>query len=377
MLRGFQGLAPNQWTWVPATATIPPLQQDHTSFSATFPQAPYIFPSAIPNSSRSSVFAHSNPARSVHWPNDLGVPPPSTSYSGPYTDPFSSGPYGAGNVPFYSRTSLGEGPRARGCFGMGSPIRGPAPYMTAMRSDPSSPQTPMAGQFGPCSPVPTPQMPSCCRSFPLSVPIMEQRSSSSPQPASTQSQTESVGSMHRTRLSPISESRTPSPTVPPLPAFGCSLGGPSPSTSTIETFSTPSGPISHPNAPQASAVTTPRVRSDSVAPTDPTRQAFLDMMYPGVPSSNASSIDGFTASPPPRVEIPLSRSIETVTWSSLFPSAPVVVRPPLATASSVDETVSSMSSPTRSIICSIDSPSAFSLSMDVHLLLTSPFARRI
>jgi hypothetical protein len=55
----------------------------------------------------------------------------------------------------------------------------------------------------------------------------------------------------------------------------------------------------------------------------------------------------------------------------------VVVRPPLATASSVDETVSSMSSPTRSIICSIDSPSAFSLSMDVHLLLTSPFARRI
>ncbi|KAF8499536.1 hypothetical protein F5888DRAFT_83251 [Russula emetica] len=352
-LRLVPGPAPDQWAWVPTSTGTPPLQQDHTSFSTTFPQAPHIFPTAIPNSTRSSVFAHSNPARSVHWPSDLDAPP--TSCSTPWSDPYSSGPYGAGNTASaFSRISLG------GVRGLTSPttIRVPPSYMTSTLSDQSSPLIPMTDRFGP-PPAPTPQMPVGRRSRSLSIPVMEsphvQRTASSPQPASTPCQTASVesvvGSLRRAQLSPISESRTPSPAVPPLPAFGCTpLGRPSPSTSTIETISTPSGPIPPPlNAPQASLLTTSRVRSDLAVPNDPTRQSLFDMINLSEPSSNASS--------PPRVEIPSSRSVETIRWSSLFPSAPVLVSPPLLSSVSSSFTLSSPSvSPSQPIICYPDSP---------------------
>jgi hypothetical protein len=364
-----QGPAPNQWAWVPPSTGTPPLQQDHTSFSATFPQAPHIFPTVIPNSTRSSVFAHSNPARSVHWPSDLDAPP--TSCSTPWSDPYSSGPYGAGNAPSaFSRISLGG---VRGFSGT-SPvtIRGPPSYMTPTLSDQSSPPTPMTDRFGP-PPVPAPQMPVGRRTRSLSIPVMEpphvQHTVSSPHPASTPCQTPSVesvvGSLRRTQLSPISESRTPSPAVPPLPAFGCRpLGGLSPSTSTIGTISTPSGPIAPPiNAPRASLVTTSRVRSDVAVPNDLTRQSLLDMMDLSEPSSNASS--------PRRVEIFPSRSVEAIRWSSLFPSAPVLVPPPLlASVSSFDETISSPSvTPSQPFICHTDSLGALSLRMNISSCL--------
>jgi hypothetical protein len=355
-----QGPAPNQWAWVPAST--PPLQQDHTSFCATFPQAPHIFPTAIPNSTRSSVFAHSNPARSVHWPSDLDAPPSSSST--PWSDPNSSSPYGACNAPSaFSHISLGG---VRGFSGT-SPvtIRGPTSYMTP--SDPSSPRAPMTGRFGPRSPAPTPQRPVGRHDPSISVPVMEfphvQRSVSSPPAASIPCQTPSVesvvGSLHRTQLSTISESRTPSPavTVPPLPPFGCTpLNGPSPPTSTIETISTPSGSIVPPsNTPQAGRVTTSRIRPDLVLPNDPTPQSLLDMINLNELSPNASSVDGFSTSSPPRVEIPLGRSVEAVRWSSLFPSAPVLVPPPLL--ASVSSFISSPSvSPQQSIICYDDSP---------------------
>lgn len=364
-----QGPAPNHWAWVPASTGTPPLQQDHTSFSANFPQAPHIFPTTIPNSTRSSVFAHSNPARSVHWPSDLDAPP--TSCSTPWSDPYSSGPYGACNPPSaFSRISLGG---VRG-FSETSPvtIRGPPSYMTPTMSDQSSPLTPMNDRFGPPS-APTSQMPVGRRSRSLSIPAMEsphvQRTVSSPQPASTPCQTPSVesvvGSLRRTQLSPISESRTPSPAVPPLPAFGCTpLGGPSPSTSTIETISTPSGQIAPPlNRPQATLGTTSRMRSDPAVPNDPTRQSLFDMINLSEPSSNATS--------PPRVELPPSRSVEAIRWSSLFPSAPVLMPSPLlASVSSFDETISSPSvSPQQQIICYTDSPGAFSLRINVSSCL--------
>ncbi|KAF8482414.1 hypothetical protein DFH94DRAFT_363998 [Russula ochroleuca] len=182
------------------------------------------------------------------------------------------------------------------------------------------------------------------------------------------SQTESVvGSLRHTRLSPITESRTPSPEFPPLPAFGRTPLVASPSTSPTETFSTPSGPIAaSPNVAQASLGTTLRERSDSVVPNDPMRQAFLDMMYPSVLSLLPSStVPSFLSSPPSVVEVPSSLSVETVRWSSLFPSAPAIIHPPpltrVSSVDSVDETgqgerpASNMSSPPRSIVCYTDS----------------------
>ncbi len=361
-----QGLAPDQWAWVPASTGTPPLQQqDHTPFTATYTQAPHIYPTVIPNSTRSSAFAHSsNPARSVHWPSDIRLDAPPTSY---WSDPYSSGPYGTGNAPSaFSRISLGG---VRGFSGTSpTTMRGPPSYMPPTLSDQSSPQTSMADQFAP----PLPPTISGGRLYrPHSVPVMEpphvQRTASSPQPASSPCQTPSVesvvGSMRRTQLSPISESRTPSPVGPPLPAFGCMpLDGPSPSTSTVETIPTPSGPIAPSlSAPQASLLTTLRGRSDLAVPNDPTRQSLFDMINLNEPSFNASS--------PSRVEIPPSRSVETIRWSSLFPSAPVLVSPPLlASVSSFDETISTPSGSPQQlerIICYTDSPGAFSYRMNV------------
>lgn len=360
-----QGPAPNQWAWVPSSSGTPPLQQDHTPFSATFPQAPHIFPTAIPNSTRSSAFAHSNPARSVHWPSDLDAP--ATSCSTPWSDPYSSGPYGAA-LPAFSRISLGG---VRGFSGTSPVTIRPPSYLPPTFSDQSSPLTPMADRFGP-PPIPAPQMPACL-SRPHSIPVMEfphvQRTVSSPQPASTQCQTPSVesvvGSLRRAQLSPISESRTPSPAGPPLPAFSCTArGGPSPSTSTVDTIYpsySPNAPVL--NLPQPSFVTTSRVRSDLAVPNDPTRQSLLDMINLSEPSSITSS--------PPRVEIPPSRSVESIHWSSLFPSAPVLVPPPLlASVSSFDETISTPSvSPQQRIICYTDSPGVLSLRMNVSSCL--------
>jgi hypothetical protein len=94
---------------------------------------PHIFPTAIPNSTRSSIFPHSYPAHSVHWPSDFDAPPTSCSTSWP--DPYSSVPYGAGNAPSaFSRISLGG---VRGISG------------TSPLSDQSSPPTPMTERFGP------------------------------------------------------------------------------------------------------------------------------------------------------------------------------------------------------------------------------------
>lgn len=391
-LRLFQGISPSQWAWVPTNT--PSLQQGPTSFSANFPQAPRIFPSIIPNSTRSSVFAHSTgPARSVHWPSDLD--PPATSWTTPWPDSYYPGPYATSNAPAgFSGISLGG---VRG-FSTGTgpgtayatcPPMPPSPYMAPTLSDPSSPLTPMTGRFGRHSPAPTPQMSFGPRSPPLSVPIVEpphlHRRSLSPQPASTASQTESVvGSMHRTQLSPITESRTPSPAVPQLPVFDCtSLGGPSRSLSIAETLSTCSGlVVVPPSAPRAGHVTTLRGQPDLVVPNDPTRQTLVDMVYPSEPSSTVSSINEFSIPSPPRVEnLPL-RTVEAVRWSSLFPSAPVVVErraresgaSGLTRMSSFDESnASPLSSPARSVISYVESPSAFFIKIVVRVLLTLHF----
>jgi hypothetical protein len=364
----------NMWTWVPANT--PPLQPDPPSFSATFPQAPRIFPNTIPNSTRSSILAHSTgPTRSVHWPSDLDAPA-TTSWTTPtWPNSYYHDPYGSGNAPAaYSRISLGG---VRG-FSTGTvpgtaytacPPMPPSPYMVPA---PSSPQVPANSLFGPRSP----------RSPASSVPVVEsqrrQCSASSPQPASTPSQTESVvGSMRRTQLSTITESRTPSPEMRSLPAFGrTSLNGPSPSTSTIETFPTPSGlDVGPPGAPRPGLITSLRVPRDLIVPNDPTRETWIDMMYPSETSSNASSI---SLPSPPRVEIPPLHPVEAVQWSSLFPSAPVVVDRPaprgdssLTRVSSLDESnASPMLSPARSVISYVDSPSApFFVRMDVPVLL--------
>jgi hypothetical protein len=232
---------------------------------------------------------------------------------------------------------------------------------TQCGSDPSSPQVPVNSLFGPRSP----------RSPALSVPIVgsqrPQRTVSSPQPASTHSRTESVvGSMCHTQLSPITERTTPSPPVPSLPPFGRTpLNGTSPSTSSIETFSTPSGlNVGPPGAPRPGLITSLRVPRDLMVPNDPTRQTWIDMMYPSETSSNASSI---SIPSPPGVEIPPLHPVEAVHWSSLFPSAPVIVERPvpegdsaLTRVSSLDESnTSPMLSPARSVISYVDSPSAF------------------
>jgi len=341
-------------------------------FSATFPQAPHIFPNTIPNSTRSSSFAHSTgPARSVHWPSDLDAPP-TTSWSAPWQNSYYPGPYSAGNAPAaFSRISLGgvrglsTGTAPGTTYTTCPPIPPyyPYPYMppTQCGSDPSSPQVPVNSLFGPRSP----------RSPALSVPIVgsqrPQRTVSSPQPASTHSRTESVvGSMCHTQLSPITERTTPSPPVPSLPPFGRTpLNGTSPSTSSIETFSTPSGlNVGPPGAPRPGLITSLRVPRDLMVPNDPTRQTWIDMMYPSETSSNASSI---SIPSPPGVEIPPLHPVEAVHWSSLFPSAPVIVERPvpegdsaLTRVSSLDESnTSPMLSPARSVISYVDSPSAF------------------
>lgn len=368
-----QGLASNLWTWVPPSS--PPLQQDHTSFSATFPQAPRIFPTAIPNSTRSSVFAHSTgPGRSVHWPSDLDAPP-TTSWATPWSNSYCADPYLCGNASAaYSHMSLGG---VRG-FSTGTvpgtayttcPPMPPSPYMGPTPSNPS--------------PVNGPFVPHSSHSPAHAVPTVEshrlQCTASSPQPASTPSQTESVvGSMRRTRLSTITESRTPSPAIPPLPAFGRTpLSGPSPSTSTTETFSTPSGP--NVGGPRPGLLTSLRVPGDLMVPNDPTRQTWIDVMYPSETSSNASSISLPSL---PRVNIPPLHPVEAVQWSSLFPSAPVVIgrpapegdSPDLTRVSSLDESnASPLLSPARSVISYVDSPSAFPVRMSSRLLLIPPF----
>ena len=238
----------------------------------------------------------------------------------------------------------------------------PSPYMPPTLSDPSL----MNGPF----------VPHSSHSPPFAVPTM----TSSPQPASTPSQTESVvGSMRRTRLSTITESRTPSPAIPPLPAFGRTpLNGPSPSTSTTETFSTPSGP--NVGGPRSGLITSLRVPGDLMVPNDPARQTWIDVMYPSETSSNASSISLPSL---PRVHIPPLHPVEAVQWSSLFPSAPIVVERPapegdspgLTRVSSLDESnASPLLSPARSVISYVESPSAFPVRMSRRLYLFPRFA---
>ncbi|KAH8997679.1 hypothetical protein EDB86DRAFT_2914303 [Lactarius hatsudake] len=334
-LRLVPGLAPNPWAWVPANAQ--PLQQDPTSFSASFTQAPRLFPAAIPNSSRSSVFAHSTgPSRSVHWPSDLDVPTTSwTNWSDPYL--------GANNAHRASRSSL--------CSGMRAPPSDPYAYSVPpifrypTASDPSPSRTP--------SPEGSPYV---CRlpydPHPIVPPSLPMGPIPPPRPSSTPSQTESVvGSIRRTPLSPITERTSQSSAMPPPPAFGRGpANGPSPSTSSIGTFSTPSGVILHPPAVPPSRF------SVSTAPSAPN---WFGTIYPQTASS-VSSVDGYTMpSPPsPRIEIPNLRPAGSAPWSSFFPSAPILVERPApgdillrSSTPDPDESVASpMSSPVRSIV---------------------------
>ena len=61
---------PNQWSYTTTTAGSRVVRFDD------LPHALHIFPTTIPYSIRSSIFAHSNPARSTHWPSDLDTLPP-------------------------------------------------------------------------------------------------------------------------------------------------------------------------------------------------------------------------------------------------------------------------------------------------------------
>lgn len=338
-LRLVPGMAPNPWAWVPANTQ--PLQQDPTSFSASFTQAPRLFPAAIPNSSRSSVFAHSTgPSRSVHWPSDLDVPTTSwTNWSDPY--------FGANNAHRASRSSL--------CSGMRAPPSDPYTY-----SVPPIFRYPTASDPSP-SPTPTPEgSPYACHlpydPHPIVQPSLPMGPIPPPRPISTPSQTESVvGSIRRTPLSPITERTSQSSAMPPPPPFGrAPANGPSPSTSSIDTFSTPSGIILNPPGVPPSRFSVSTVPSGQMAPN------WFGTIYPRT-ASTVSSVDGYTMpSPPsPRIEIPELRPADsTRPWSSFFPSAPIVVERPapdnLLLRSSTpdpDESVASlMSSPVRSIV---------------------------
>ncbi|KAH9037073.1 hypothetical protein EDB85DRAFT_1937831 [Lactarius pseudohatsudake] len=326
-----QGLAPNPWAWVPANAQ--PLQQDPTSFSASFTQAPRLFPAAIPNSSRSSVFAHSTgPSRSVHWPSDLDVPTTSwTNWSDPYYNPHRA-----------SRSSL--------CSGLRAPPSDPYTY-----SVPPIFRYPTASDLSP-SPTPTPEgSPYACHlpydPHPIVQPSLPMGPIPPPRPISTPSQTESVvGSIRRTPLSPITERTSQSSAVPPPPPFGrAPANGPSPSTSSIETFSTPSGIILNPPGVPPSRFSVSTAPSGQMAPN------WFGTIYPRT-ASTVSSVDGYTMSSPPspRVEIPDTARC----WPSFFPSPPIVVERPApdnlllrSSTPDLDESVASpMSSPVRSIV---------------------------
>ncbi|KAH9062354.1 hypothetical protein EDB87DRAFT_1606636 [Lactarius vividus] len=343
-LRLVPGMAPNPWAWVPANAQ--PLQQDPTSFSASFTRAPRLFPAAIPNSTRSSVFAHSTgPARSVHWPSDLDIP--TTTWAN-WSDPDFPVHFGANNPYRASRSSL--------CSGMRPPPSGPCAY-----PGPPSFRYPIASDPSP-SPTPTPdgspytsRLPYDLRSpVPIVPPSLPPGTVPPPRPISAPSQTESVvGSLRR--LSTITERTSESFAVPPPPAFGrAPANGPSPSTSSIETFSTPSGISLNPPAVPPSRF------SVSTAPSGQVPPNWFGTIYPRT-ASTVSSVDGYTMPSPPspqHIEIPDLRPADTVRWSSLFPSAPIVVeRPALdnlllrsSTPAPEESVASPMSSPVRSIV---------------------------
>jgi hypothetical protein len=87
----------------------------------------------IPNSSLSSVFAHSTgPVRSVHWPSDLDVP--TTSWSAPWSsDPYFPVHFGT-NTPWASRSTLSSG---MGVHAVPGPRPFPIPVYTPTASEPS------------------------------------------------------------------------------------------------------------------------------------------------------------------------------------------------------------------------------------------------
>ena len=274
--------------------------------------------------------------RSDHWPSDLDVP--TTSWGAPLPDPCFP-------VSFCglcaSRSSL-----SGGAF-----VYTPRFHYPYTVSDPSLPTScPICGRYhNPFGPTKSP--PTLQPSPPLSlVPV-------SP-PTLSPSQTESVvGSMRRTSLSPITERTSQSSAVPPPPAFGRTpVNGPLPSTSSTETFSTPSLVVLNPQGvpPSKFSVST-APRSESVAPSQ-VRPNWFDMIYP-LYSHSVSSADEYTIPSPTSVEVHNLRLADNVRWSSLFPSAPIVVErtPPedgiLLRSSTPEESVlSPMSSLARSVI---------------------------
>ena len=304
------------------------------------------------------MFAHSTgPTRSVHWPSDLDVP--TSSWGG------ASLPDPCFPVNFCGfRASRSRAPSA------GMYPTPPFPYASTV-SDPSlPPSSPINGAFrmafdGPRSPA-------------MSAPTLRPSPPLTPVPATpptlSPSQTESVvGSMRRTPLSPITERTSQSSAVPPPPPFGRTpANGPSPSTSSIGTFSTPSHvALNPPNVPQSrfSVSTAPRSESAAAQPSAQMPPNWFDMVYPrySSPMMSSSADDDYSVPSPTSVEVPNLRPADNVRWSSLFPSAPVVVqRPPpedcvLLRSSTPGETVSSpMSSPTRSIVSYTTSTFLFS-----------------
>ncbi|KAH9060359.1 hypothetical protein EDB83DRAFT_2387161 [Lactarius deliciosus] len=291
-LRLVPGLAPNPWAWVPANAQ--PLQQD-----------PH--PSAHPSRRPRALYS---PTAPVPRALSIGLATstvPTTSWTN-WSDPYS----GANNAHRASRSSL--------CSGMLPPI---FRYPTA--SDPSPSRTP--------SPEGSPYIRHLPYDpHPIGPPSLPMGPIPPPRPISTPSQTET----------------SQSSAMPPPPPFGrAPANGPSPSTSSIETFSTPSGIILNPPAVPPSRF------SVSTAPSAPN---WFGTIYPQTASS-ASSVDGYTMpSPPsPRIEIPNLRPADTVRWSSLFPSAPIVIERPAPDDSrsntpDPESVASPMSSPVRSIV---------------------------
>jgi hypothetical protein len=229
-------------------------------------------------------------------------------------------------------------------------------------SEPSlPPSSPVSRRYGCYMPFDSP------RPATMSPPLLRPTPPMSPPPSAptmSPSQTESVvGSMHRRRLSTITERTSPSSAIPPPPAFGRTpANGPSPSTSSIETFSTPSCVILNPpTVPQSRFSVSTGPRTESTAQSGGHIPPWLDVVYPRYSAPSIASTDDYTIPSPRSVEVPNLRPApaDNNIRCSLFPSVPVVVERQSQESGLLlrsdtpepEESVSSpMSSPTRSVL---------------------------
>jgi hypothetical protein len=190
--------------------THPPTTHSHsngTPFSTTFTQALRLLPIAIPNSTRSSAFAHSTGlAGSVHWPSDLDVP--TTSWGAPFPDPC----FPVNFFRWASHSSLSGSVRVPSTDDP-SIYSVPLPFHHYPHTDSDPLSSPASGRHGCYIPFGRPPTMSPPTSPPMS-PVPPSAPMISP------SQTESVvGSIRRISLSPFTERTHPSSAVPPPPAF--------------------------------------------------------------------------------------------------------------------------------------------------------------